>query len=384
MGVKQRVGVIGGGQLAWMMGPAAQRLGLDLVVQTPQATDPAAAIATAVILAPVADAQATLQLAQQCDVITFENEFVDLEALAALSAQGIEFAPALTALKPLLDKYEQRSFLAQHQLPNPRFVALADREDPQHSPFGFPVMLKARRLGYDGKGTQVINTATELAAIVNEQGAEPFLLEEYVPFECELAVMAARSRTGQIAIYPIVETQQVDHVCRRVIAPAVISPVITAKIRAIATTILDHLNVVGVFGIELFLTQAGEVLVNELAPRTHNSGHYSLDACQTSQFEQQLRAVTGLPLGNPDLTCAGAVMVNLLGFETATLSAKSVYEAKLAQLAALPNAHVYWYNKTDSKPGRKLGHVTVLFDGADQGLEAAQTTALKLEEIWYA
>jgi 5-(carboxyamino)imidazole ribonucleotide synthase len=368
-----RIGIIGGGQLAWMLAPALERLNLELVVQTPRSTDPAAMIAHQTVLAPVADAQATATLAQQCDVITFENEFVDLDALSQLAHQGVTFRPRLDALMPLLDKYHQRQFFQQHGLPTPAFQAPAPTTPPS-----FPAVLKTRRMGYDGQGTFILKTQAEYRAIRDRIGAENLLWEEFVPFERELAVMAARSSEGQVVVYPIVETAQQDQVCRWVIASADVPEPVAAQIGAIGRQILTTLDVVGIFGVELFMTADHHVYVNEIAPRTHNSGHYSLDACVTSQFEQQLRAVSGLPLGDPSLNCPGAVMVNLLGFETATQD----YADRLAQLAAIPNASVHWYGKTESRPGRKLGHVTVRLLGHDWRMQAPSTIA-QIEQTWY-
>ncbi len=396
----QRLGVIGGGQLAWMMAGAAKKLGIELAIQTPNASDPAVAIASETIFAPVDDAKATAKLASRCDVITFENEFVDLEALSPLTQQGICFRPGLQVLSHLLDKYDQRCYLQQLGLPVPKFVALepqGSQEDkgetlaPRPLPLAtFPVVLKARRHGYDGQGTFIIKDLDtleqKLAATKQQSGHQPlFLLEEFVPFERELAVIAARSSAGEIVIYPIVETQQQDQVCRRVLVPADISPNVAAEIEAIAHTLLESLQAVGVFGIELFLTSDGKVLVNEIAPRTHNSGHFTLDACEVSQFEQQLRAVCDLPLGNSALRCDGAVMVNLLGYEYS----QHDYLEQRQLIAQIPQAHVHWYGKTTSRPGRKLGHVTVLLDAencdAANAMPAARALAYaqKIDSIWY-
>ncbi|HEY9845366.1 MAG TPA: ATP-grasp domain-containing protein, partial [Candidatus Caenarcaniphilales bacterium] len=211
----------------------------------------------------------------------------------------------------------------------------------------------------------------------NHELTENFLVETFIPFERELAVIAARSEQGDRVIYPIVETQQEDQVCRRVIVPAALSPTMTTEIARIAHTLLERLQAVGVFGIELFLTAAGEVLINEIAPRTHNSGHFTLDACATSQFEQQLRAVCNLPLGSAALLAPAAVMVNLLGFE----HSQSSYPEKRDRLGEIPRAFVHWYGKTKSYPGRKLGHVTVLLESSlrSEALEVAQV----IEAIWY-
>lgn len=370
----KRVGIIGGGQLAWMMADAVKKLGLELIVQTPQADDPAVAIATQTIFAAIDDAAATAQLVRLCDVITFENEFIDLTALSPL-AQQVPFYPSLQSLAPLLDKYEQRSYLNRLNLPTPKFVALSEGADL--SQFGFPVVLKARKHGYDGKGTFIAKTRSHLEQLLNELGneAQQWLLEEFVPFDRELAVMAARSLTGEVVTYPVVETQQVEQVCRRVwVLPQ--EPAIVEQVEAIARTLLNSLDFVGIMGIEFFLVE-GKVWVNETAPRTHNSGHYSLDACVTSQFEQQLRAVCGMPLGAPTLQYAGAVMVNLLGYE----SAVGDYRSPRQQLEQIPQAHVYWYGKSTARPGRKMGHVTVTLAATDR--EQALAIAQSIESIWY-
>ncbi|MGV0023565.1 5-(carboxyamino)imidazole ribonucleotide synthase [Phormidesmis priestleyi] len=376
----QTVGVIGGGQLAWMMADAAKKLGVELVIQTPEKTDPAVSIslrypqgvAAHTILAPIDDSAATAQLATFCEVITFENEFVDLEALSQL--QNVCFRPSLESLKPLLDKYDQRCYLRDRHLPTPQFSDFSDTKIPE-----FPIVLKTRRHGYDGQGTFILKNSAELETTLKKLGNQPLLLEEFVPFERELAVMAARSLTGEIIVYPIVETQQENQVCRRVIAPADLPVSTVQEVEAIAHTLLESLQVVGIFGIELFLTPDGKVLVNEIAPRTHNSGHYTIDACTTSQFEQQLRAVCGLPLGSPDLKSDGALMVNLLGYETS----QSEYLDKRQQLAEVPNAFVHWYGKIESRPGRKLGHVTLLLDSLKDLRREAIELAQTIEQIWY-
>ncbi len=386
----KRVGVIGGGQLAWMMADAAEALGIELVIQTPHPTDPAVGIASDKIFAPIDDATATAKLASRCDVITFENEFINLEALKPLAQQGICFRPRLEALAPLLDKYDQRCYLEDIGLPQPGFMTLegevGNEEFLHTASFGqpmnlseleFPVVFKARRHGYDGQGTFIVRDSNSLQETWKKLGHSSVLVEEFIPFERELAVIAARSVAGEVVVYPVVETQQEEQVCRRVLVPAEISLSVVEEIEAIAHTLLNSLQVVGVFGIELFLTSSGKVLVNEVSPRTHNSGHYTLDACETSQFEQQLRAVTGLSLGSPALQCDGAVMVNLLGYEYS----QNDYLDKRQKLANLPRSFVHWYRKTESRPGRKLGHVTVLLDSPQRS--SAQATIQKIESLWY-
>lgn len=375
----KRVGVVGGGQLAWMMGSAASKLGIELVVQTPQATDPANSIASDTVLAAIDDVNATAELATRSDVITFENEFVDLDGLRTLENQGVLFQPSLSSLDPLLDKYVQRCYLQDLGLPTPSFWQWDCSQD---LPLDFPLVIKVRRHGYDGQGTFVVKDSASLESICINLKGVALLVEEFVPFDRELAVIAARSANGEIAIYPIVETQQENQVCRLAIAPARISLEIEAQASAIARTLLNSLQAVGVFGIELFLTADNQLLVNEIAPRTHNSGHFTIDACKTSQFEQHLRAVCQLPLGNCDLISAGAVMVNLLGYE----SAESDYSEKRKQLAQIEGAFVHWYGKKVSRPGRKLGHVTVLLDeeALEHGRSPAEAIAQTIESIWNA
>ena len=384
----KKVGIIGGGQLAWMMGDAAQKLSLDLIIQTPDPEDPAVAVATEVVYGEVGDAIATASLAELCDVIGFENEFVDLPALNLLAAQGVLFRPSLPSLEPLLDKYHQRCYLQKLGLPNPQFWLLESTVDLDnlatinHS-LKYPFVLKARRYGYDGQGTMIIKDQSQLLAMVGKIKNTAFLAEEFIPFTKELAVIAARSVTGEIKVYPVVETQQEDQVCQRVFAPAAISEDLISRAEKIVTTILADLQVVGLFAVELFLTPAGQLLVNEIAPRTHNSGHLTIDACLTSQFEQYLRAIAGQELGDASLQTAGAVMVNLLGYP-----GLKDHLAKNHQLAQIPHSHLYWYNKTP-RPGRKLGHITVLIPTAtpEVTLEEVQkemkVIAHQIETIWY-
>ncbi|GBF80507.1 5-(carboxyamino)imidazole ribonucleotide synthase [Aphanothece sacrum] len=377
----KRVGVIGGGQLAWMMADAAQRLGVELVIQTPFPDDPAVSIAHEVVFAPIDNAIATAQLAQGCDIITFENEFINLVDLQQLEQQGVCFRPSLAALSPLLDKYQQRSYLQKINLPVPDFTVLDDSLSVR---WPFPVVVKARRHGYDGQGTFIIKTPQELEKTRQAFSSITLMVEEFIPFERELAVMAARSVTGEVVVYPVTETYQKNQVCHWAIAPANITPEIQAQVTEIASHLLTQLQVVGIFGIELFLTSEGQLLVNEIAPRTHNSGHYTLDACNISQFEMQLRAVMGLPLCTPELICQGAVMINLLGYE----HSNNDYREKRQKMSSLPQTYVHWYGKKESRQGRKLGHVTVLLEEVIESeikrQEALLNRAKQIESIWYS
>ncbi|NJK34695.1 MAG: 5-(carboxyamino)imidazole ribonucleotide synthase [Oscillatoriales cyanobacterium SM2_2_1] len=356
------VGVIGGGQLAWMMAIAAQELKIPLTaLATPK--DLVAATATHMV--------GTIgQLAQCCDVITFENEFVDLAVLEAVQA---DFVPGLGTLMRLVDKLYQRHELTEILIPVPQFAAYAPSFDL--TPWSLPVVLKARRHGYDGKGTAIVDQGDCLQAAWQSLGSVPCLVESWVDYEKELAVMVARNALGEVCVFPVVETEQVQQVCHRVIAPARIAPELTDKVQAIARQMVDYWDAVGVFGIEFFLLPNGRVLVNEIAPRTHNSGHYTIEGCHTSQFAQLLRVATGMPLGSSAMKVPVAVMVNLLGYETAT----SDYAEQRRAIAQVPQTHIYWYGKRQASRGRKLGHVTITAPTHDEALSLAQ----RVEKLWY-
>lgn len=391
MVTRQQIGVIGGGQLAWMMAIAAKRLGLHLTVQTANPGDSAITVADRVIYGKVADKIATAQLAEHCQVITFENEFVDLVALQELLDRQVDrqllFLPKLETLAISVDKLNQRQHFRDHHIPTPEFYSVETETEllAAATNLSYPLVLKARRHGYDGKGTWVIANEVELQSAWETMHKASAIAEKFIPFESELAVIAARSESGAISIYPVVETLQTNQVCRRTVAPARIAPSIREQVETIATQIVTTLDAIGVFGIEFFLTASGEISVNEIAPRTHNSGHYTIEGCRTSQFEQLLRVVSGMDLGDVAMVANVAVMVNLLGYEKATwtCSDKSIeysrYAEKLKAIANFPNTHIHWYNKTSSSVGRKLGHVTILAESHDLAIDLSD----RIESIWY-
>lgn len=392
MVTRQKIGVIGGGQLAWMMAIAAQRLGLSLTVQAASTDDSAVSVADRVIYGKVADAKATAKLAEYSQVITFENEFVDLVALQELvNREGdrrVLFLPKLETLAISVDKLNQRQHFRDHHIPTPEFYSVNTDSDllEAATKLGYPFVLKARRHGYDGKGTWIIGNEIDLQAAWETMHKAAAIAEAFIPYERELAIIAARSESGEISIYPVVETLQTNQVCRRTIAPARIDRTISQKVETLAKQIVSSLEAIGVFGIEFFLTSSGEISVNEIAPRTHNSGHYTIEGCQTSQFEQLLRVVSGKPLGDVSMISPVAVMVNLLGFEQATWSQtessidNSRYADQLKAIASFPNTHIHWYNKSNSSLGRKLGHVTILAENHDAAIEISD----RVEGIWYS
>jgi len=403
------IGIVGGGQLAWMLAEAARRHGVALHVQTPSAQDPAAGLASSVVQADVRDVAGTAELAARCSAISFENEWVDLDGLAPLAASGVAFLPSLEALRPLVCKRSQRELLQRLNLPSPRWFPLeqvkadlAARQaaaaarrgdgangsagpDPRGGAgaavegaaaapldrhtlpegFGYPVMAKAASGGYDGRGTAVLHDDDDLADLLGRVEAASWIVEEFVDFEQELAVVAARDVRGEVVIFPLVQTHQHGQVCDWVLAPVEASHALEQAVRNMAASLLTSLHYVGVLAIEFFYGRRG-LLINELAPRTHNSGHYSIEACSLSQFEQQLRVVAGRNALEPELVVPGALMVNLLGFEDRDAADPTAdYASQREALAALPDAHLHWYGKAGASVGRKLGHITLLLRQTD-------------------
>jgi len=381
------VGVVGGGQLALMLAQEAPGLGLQLHLQAASASDPAVSLASSVVLGALDDVEATAELARRCQVITFENEWVPLGALQELRQAGVRFLPDLDALAALMCKRAQRELLQKLSLPTPRWCPLEQvLEPPPEAPespqgavfippgawgadsprrpelpqgFQFPLMAKSSRGGYDGKGTLPIADQQALEALLATVDPAGWLLEERVAFEMELALVAARDQRGNVVCYPLVQTHQQQQVCDWVLFPAPVSHAVEAFARNIAASVLTALDYVGLLAIEFFYGPGG-LQINELAPRTHNSGHYTIEACACSQFGQQLRLAALLPMGSPEPLVPGALMVNLLGREGTQDRDGTDCQA----LAALPGAHLHWYGKSESNPGRKLGHLTLLLQSS--------------------
>lgn len=362
------VAVAGGGQLARMMAPAAHRLGLELLVLDPDAECAAAEVADALLVGDYADAAALAGLAGRARVVTFEIEQTDVAGLRALLASGCPVAPSPDVLEVVQDKLGQKRFLAAHGLP----VSEGEAFDP-HTPPALPFVWKARRGGYDGRGVAVVRSAADLAALP----AVPGLCETQVDIERELAIMVARSAAGHVVLYPLTEIlmDPERHVLDTVVAPAAVAPRVEQTCRALARRIVEALDYVGVLAVEFFVDRVGDVLVNEISPRPHNSGHYTIEACITSQFEQHLRAVAGLDLGPADMHGAAATFNVLAGRNAAGEAVAPRYDA----LAGRSGVHVHDYGKAANRPGRKLGHVTVLADDPRRALERAAECRALLE-----
>lgn len=365
------VGIAGAGQLARMTCLAAWPLGIRVAVLGRE-NEPAAPMAAGMVDGDWKDADAVRALGAAVGVVTLENEFVDAAALASVQAAGTPVRPDASAMATVQDKALQKRLLADAGLPVPRFAVAgaAGDLDAIGRDLGWPLMLKARKLGYDGYGNATCRTPAEaVEAFGRLDAGEGVLVEAMVPFTNELAAMVARSPSGQEAVYPVVETVQRDHVCHEVLVPAPVAAPVLSLAGDVARAAAAAGRGLGVMGVEMFLLDDGSVLVNELAPRPHNSGHYTIEACETSQFENHLRGVLDLPLGDVSLRAPAAAMVNLLG------SAAGPAQPRRPDALAVPGAHLHLYDKAEVRPGRKMGHVTALGATAADALDRARRAA---------
>ncbi|QCX28246.1 5-(carboxyamino)imidazole ribonucleotide synthase [Nocardioides jishulii] len=364
--------VIGGGQLARMMAQPAIALGLPLRLLAEGEGVSAAQVIVDHEVGDYRDLEVLRRITEGCAVVTFDHEHVPTAHLHALEAEGVAVRPGPEALVHAQDKGVMRARLAELGVPCPRNALVADVADVEA--FGFPCVLKTTRGGYDGKGVWVVRSADDAAeafTVAAESGVE-VLAEELVDFRRELSAIVARSPSGQAAAYPVVATLQVDGVCAEVVAPAPdLDPELAGRAQQIALTVAGALGVTGILAVELFETTDGRVLVNELAMRPHNTGHWTQDGAVTSQFENHLRAVMDLPLGSPAPRARWSVMVNILG---GPHDAGRLYDGFPHVMARDPHLKVHLYGK-EWRPGRKVGHVNAFGDDLDETLERARHAA---------
>jgi 5-(carboxyamino)imidazole ribonucleotide synthase len=368
--------MVGAGQLARMTHQAAVALGQSLRVLAAAPDEPAALVSGEVVIGSYEDLGVMRAFARRCDVLTFDHEHVPLPVLRALRDDGVPVYPSPEALLYAKDKLAMRTRLAELGLPVPPFAAVRTAADVVGfgAAHGWPCVLKAVRGGYDGRGVWMLNTPTGARRVAGEllAAGRPLMVEQCVPMRAELAALVARSPYGQGAAWPVVQTVQREGVCVQVLAPAPqVPPRRALAAQELALRIAAELDVVGVLAVELFDTPSG-LVVNELAMRPHNSGHWTIEGAHTSQFEQHLRAVLDYPLGSTALVAAGAVMANVLG--ASTTPAMSLDERLHHVLARYPGAHVHLYGKAE-RPGRKLGHVTVLANPPATTMAAAKANA---------
>ncbi|MET0067662.1 MAG: 5-(carboxyamino)imidazole ribonucleotide synthase [Candidatus Thiodiazotropha sp.] len=366
-----RIGVIGGGQLGRMMVKAAKRLGCTCVVLDPFPGSPAGQVAGHQIIGGYHDPAKLRELTESCDVVTYELENVDTETLRQLEKEGHDIHPAPRVLAVLQDKLTQKEFLREAGIPTSEFQSMPEADLEAFAAFGFPLVQKARRGGYDGRGVSVMQEEGNFEGHL----PVPSLVEKFVDASHELAVMVARNADGDCVAYPTVEMcfRAGENVLDLLLCPARVDPAIAQQAEALAVRTIQALEGVGVFGVEMFLTRAGELLVNEIAPRTHNSGHHTIEACVTDQFEQHLRAILDLPLGSTALL-SPAAMINLLG--DADANGRPVIDGMAASLR-IPGVCLHLYGKAEVKPFRKMGHVTVV----DADLETARHKAEQVRDL---
>jgi len=358
------IGVVGGGQLAMLLVEAGKKRDVDVIVQTGAKTDPAAKKTNQVVLHNPTNAEGTKLLAEKSRMITFENEWVDIPSLLSLQNNGVSFVPRLQSIKPLINKITQRELLNSLDIPCPDWLPIPLEKSSEieiPADWEFPLMAKAAKGGYDGKGTKIIKNLKQLQEFIQVQTKEQWMLEKWVSFDKELSIVSSRDSKGIVRCLPIAETFQSKQVCDWVLAPADIKHDVELMVKNIVSSLLAELDYVGVLAIEFFYGSEG-LLVNEIAPRTHNSGHFSIDACSSSQFDQQICIASGIDVPIPEMLVNGALMANLLGLQ-------SNYPISLTQrlddLRGIPGVNVHWYEKEEEKKGRKLGHVTYLLNNKD-------------------
>ena len=345
------IGVLGGGQLGRMLALAAARLGFDAAILEPDADCPASRVAARTLTAPYDDPEALKVLAETCDVVTFEFENVPAHVVERLETLGALAAPGRLALATAQDRVAEKRFFQGLGIATVDFAPIETAADiaaalPRLGP---RALLKTRREGYDGKGQTWVEGPADAEAAFARIGGRPAILEAAALFVRELSIIAARGRGGEVAGYPLGENRHERGVLRTTLAPAEVSKATAEAAEDIARKTLEALDYVGVIGIELFELQGGALLVNEFAPRVHNTGHWTLDGCEVDQFEQHVRAIAGWPLG-PTHALAQVEMTNLLGFEAEDWAA----------LAAEPGARLWLYGKREARDGRKMGHVNRL------------------------
>ena len=350
------LGLIGGGQLGMMITDAAKKIPdkiSEIIVLDPTENCPAAQVGATQIIADFKDRNAIIDLATKCDIITYEIESGDSDVLKSVEDKA-EINPSPETLKIIQDKFLQKSFLRENDIPVPEFIEIKNIEDVKTGlkKFGIPAMLKARRDAYDGRGNFKIDSEYDVQPAYDYFKGQPLLLEKFVPFTMEVSVIASRNTKGQIKTYPLVENIHKENILRETIAPARVSKNISEKAEKIAEKTMSVLKGAGIFGIEMFVTNNDEVMINEIAPRVHNSGHHTLQSSETSQFEQHLRAILGMELGSTKLK-HNSIMYNILG--------DSGFTGEYLPLEISESGvFLKMYGKKISKPLRKLGHVNIV------------------------
>jgi 5-(carboxyamino)imidazole ribonucleotide synthase len=363
-----KIGIIGGGQLARMIIEECNKFAFEFYILSAENNSPAGQITSNEITGDWNDEECLKKFSGICDIITLENEFIDHKKIKFLEETGKAVYPGSHTIKLIQDKLYQKETLEKLDIPVSKFCRVDSAEDIANfaEKNNYPLILKSRTMGYDGKGNIEIKSGNEISkafGILSERGK--LLCESFIDFDKEIATQVVRNRSGEIRIYPVVETIQKDHICKLVIASENLFGNLRQKVEEMAVKIVNELNYVGVLGIEMFL-KGDDILVNELAPRVHNSGHYTIEGCYTSQFENHIRAILDLPLGNTELRNDNSVMINIIGERNG--------EAKLSRagkIFSMEKVYLHIYGKKETKKGRKMGHITVLRKDLNEAIKIA-------------
>lgn len=354
---------------------AAVSLGFKVIVVDPADNCPAAQVGAQQIKADLYDSAALKQLGQQADFITIEIEHFDTSLLDQIVAEGTPVNPAPDTIRLIQDKLIQKQALRSAGIPLADFIELPDEASGRRAldDFGGKMLVKTRRGGFDGRGNLLVNSPDEIKKVFEQFADQELYAEKIIPFVKELSVVVACADDGATATYPVVETVHERSICTEVLAPAAVDQVVANQARQVAISVANFLRGAGVFAIEMFLTDDGQILVNEIAPRVHNSGHFTIEACRTSQFEQHIRAITGLPLGSTDMLVSAACMVNILGTRDGPVALSGLD-------GALNDAHssVHLYGKSPTKVDRKMGHITATADNLESAQDRAWNARRKL------
>ncbi|KAJ6842243.1 phosphoribosylaminoimidazole carboxylase, chloroplastic isoform X1 [Iris pallida] len=357
------IGILGGGQLGKMMCQAASCMAVKVIILDPLDNCPASVVSDYHVIGKFDDGETVREFAKRCQVLTVEIEHVDADALDKLEQQGIDCQPKASTIRIIQDKYIQKVHFSQHGIPLPEFMQIDSIASAERAGnlFGYPLMIKSKRLAYDGRGNAVAHSKEELPSAVSALGGfdRGLYVEKWTPFVKELAVIVARGRDGSISCYPVVETIHKDNICHIVEAPANVPGRIKELSVDVAQQAVSSLEGAGVFAVELFLTKDGKVLLNEVAPRPHNSGHHTIESCYTSQYEQHLRAIIGLPLGDTTMKTPAAIMYNILG-EDEGEPGFCLANQLISRALSVPGASVHWYGKPEMRKQRKMGHITIV------------------------
>jgi 5-(carboxyamino)imidazole ribonucleotide synthase len=375
------IGIIGGGQLGKMIAQEAKRMSFRIIVLDPSHDSPASSISDEHIVADFKDRNAITMLANKSDVLTYEIELANSEILEKLESKNFLVHPSPQTLRIVQNKFKQKSFLKDHGIPVADFDLIKSETHliDLCNRFGYPSILKVCQNSYDGRGNYLIRSENNILQCLEYLYRTQCMVEKFVPFKKEISVMIARNPSGQISSFPISENIHHNSILDTTIVPARISRTTVAKAEELAERTMQALKGSGIFGIEMFVTKDENVLVNEIAPRPHNSGHYSIEACSISQFEQHLRAILDLPLPKPELL-SPAVMVNILGPD----DYNGPYIIKgLKQLLSIPGVKLHIYGKKISSPRRKLGHITVTANSLEKAMARAEDikNIIKIEDV---